>query len=120
MGIESISAWGEFIGGVAGVFGAIGVIATLFYFGRQISQGVDVARASQNQILMASWERFNSEVSSSRELSELLATQSIGNTELSRGETVQARHLSYQLMNLCSSAHFAYDATPAPTPIKNE
>ena len=107
MEIETLAAWGELIGGVAGVFAALGVIATLFYFGRQISQSVQVAKASQNQILMASWERFNSLVSTSPELADLLVNLH-ENKEVSPRESVQARHLTYQLMNLCSSAHYAH------------
>ena len=108
MEIQTIAAWGELIGGIAGVFAALGVIATLIYLGRQISQSVSVARASQNQIMMASWERFNSTVSMSPELAKLLAALEQQNGELSPSESVQARHLAYQLMNLCSSAQLAY------------
>ena len=108
MEIETLAAWGELIGGVAGVFAALGVIATLFYFARQISQSVQVAKASQNQILMASWRQFNTGISTNPELAGLLATLEQPSRDLSSAESVQARHLSYQFMNLCSSAHIAH------------
>jgi len=45
MDIQSIGAWGEFLGGIAGVVAAIGVVLTLLYLSRQIHQNTDQMRA---------------------------------------------------------------------------
>ena len=108
MEIGTIAAWGEFIGGIAGVFAAIGVIATLIYLGRQISQSVGLARASQNQTIQSSWEQFNNSITTSLELADLLANLAQQSAELSARESIQSRHLCYRLMNICASAQYAY------------
>ena len=38
MDIQSLGAWGEFLGGISGILAAIGVISTLLYLARQIQQ----------------------------------------------------------------------------------
>ena len=38
MNLELLAAWGEFLGGMAGVVAAIGVVVTLLYLTQQVRQ----------------------------------------------------------------------------------
>jgi len=108
MELELIGAWGELVGGIAGVVAAIGVMATLFYLARQVSESVGLARASQNKGLLDSWEAFNNMIASSPHAAEVLAALAVQTPELSPSESVQARHLCYVVLNICSAAEFSH------------
>ena len=51
MEIEAMAAWGELVGGVAGVFAALGVMATLLYLARQIQQNTRSVQSAN----LATW-----------------------------------------------------------------
>lgn len=109
MELEQIGAWGELVGGIAGVFAAVGVMATLFYLARQISESVGLARASQNKGLLDSWEAFNNMIASSPGAAEVLAALATQGAELSPTERVRAYHLCYVVLNICTAAEFSFE-----------
>jgi len=51
MEIEVVAAWGELLGGIAGVIAAIGVIVTLIYLARQIRQNTKAVQSAN----LATW-----------------------------------------------------------------
>ena len=54
MDIQVLGAWGEFLGGIAGVGAAIGVIATLLYLARQIQQNTKSVQSANYGIWIQS------------------------------------------------------------------
>ena len=44
MDVQMLGAWGEFLGGIAGVVAAVGVIISLLYLGRQVQQSTHMTR----------------------------------------------------------------------------
>ena len=46
MAIETVGAWGELLGGIAGVIAAVGVMFTLLYLARQIHQNTKSVQSS--------------------------------------------------------------------------
>ncbi|MCP5182684.1 MAG: hypothetical protein H6993_01915 [Pseudomonadales bacterium] len=108
MNIEVIGAWGELIGGVAGLFAAVGVIVTLFYLARQVSDSVGMARASHNRGLQDSWAAYNNTIATSPELARVLAALTTKDAALSAESRVQARHICYSLMNISAAAEYSW------------
>ena len=96
------------IGAVGEIFGAIAVLATLVYLARQISQGVYLARATQNKAIFDSYNDFNNVVLANSELAGLLDQMEQPTRELSSTEKVQLRHLAYRFANIWVSAEISY------------
>ncbi|MGR8947519.1 MAG: hypothetical protein ACU84Q_05690 [Gammaproteobacteria bacterium] len=96
------------IGAIGEIIGAVAVIATIIYLARQISQSVDVARASQNRNLMESYEAYNDLILSNPIVAELLADLETGSKEIAAADTVRVRHLAYRLMNIYASAELSF------------
>ena len=53
MDIQVLGAWGELLGGVAGIVAAAGVIATLLYLARQVQQNTKSVQSSAYAACMA-------------------------------------------------------------------
>ena len=98
----------EAIGAIGEIISAIAVIGTLAYLARQISQGVNVARAAQNRAVMDSYERLNELILANPTISELLATLQDNAAEVSGVENIRVRHLAYRMMNLQATAQLAF------------
>ena len=96
------------IGASGEVFGAIAVVATLIYLARQVTQGVALARATQNKEIQAAWSAFNEQVLTHPELAGLLDQLENPTREFSSIERVQLRHLAYRFANVWLSAQVAY------------
>jgi hypothetical protein len=71
MELEFIAAWGEFLGGVAGVVAAFGVIATLLYLTRQIRQNTVQIRAQVAHGIMTALRSQADPIKGSTEIAEL-------------------------------------------------
>jgi len=98
------------IGAVGEILGAVLVLATLIYLARQISQSVELGRATQNRAIMESYESFNNVIISNRESAELLAKMESTTGDLSPADTVQIRHLGYRFINIYFSVHTSYSS----------
>lgn len=96
------------IGAAGEIIGALAVIGTLVYLARQISQSVDLARASQNRSLMESYEGYNDLILANPIVAELLASLEHGTSGLSPADNVRIRHLAYRMMNIWASAELSY------------
>ena len=95
----------EAIGAIGEIISAIAVIGTLAYLARQISQGVNVARAAQNRAVMDSYERLNELILANPTISELLATLQDNAAEVSGVENIRVRHLAYRISHDESTSH---------------
>ena len=98
----------EAIGAVGEIFGAIAVLATLVYLARQISQGVNFARSTQNKAIFDSYNDLNNLVLTNSEFAGLLDQMEQPTRELSSIENVQLRHLAYRFANIWVSAEISY------------
>ncbi|MFT4564542.1 MAG: hypothetical protein ACI9BW_004311 [Gammaproteobacteria bacterium] len=98
----------EAAGAIGEIVGAIAVITTLVYLGRQVSQSVEVARAAQNKSIMDSWEGFNDLILSNPELPELLSRLKTSDHELSESQLVQVHHFAYRILNTIVAAEISY------------
>ena len=79
MEIQTLGAWGEFLGGISGLVAAIGVIATLLYLARQIHQNTKSVQSANystwieslsaaNDLLMQANDFMEDAVQDTREL----------------------------------------------------
>lgn len=87
MDIMELGAFGELIGAVA-------VVATLFYLGRQMSHSVGLARTTQGQLLMGSYAELNTVIATDPEVRALLVRMEDAACALNPEEVVMARHLT--------------------------
>ena len=71
MELEIIAAWGEFLGGIAGVVAAIGVIATLLYLTRQIRQNTVQIRTQVAHGVMTALRSQADSTRNSAEIAEM-------------------------------------------------
>ena len=58
MDLESLAAWGEFVGGVGGLLAAIAVIASLVFVGVQIRASVRQSRVDSYSTITELWTNF--------------------------------------------------------------
>ena len=100
----------EAIGAVGEVLGALAVIGTLIYLGRQVSHSVGLTRTSQRQGIMEAYGSWNEMVLSSPELLAFLKRMEDPENEVSEEESVLARHFIYRTCNIYNSAQAAFDS----------
>ena len=58
MDIDTLGAWGEFIGGIGGLIAAFAVIASLVFVGMQIRASVRQARVDSYSTVTSLWTNF--------------------------------------------------------------
>ena len=71
MDIQTVGAWGEFLGGIGGLVAAIGVIATLVYLAAQIRHNTRAVQSSSWQAAISSYLDFNFLVAGNSEFADL-------------------------------------------------
>ena len=98
------------VGAMGEVIGALAVIGTLIYLGRQVSHSVGLTRTSQKQGIMDAYASWNEMVISSPELLAFLKRMEDPENEISGEESVLARHFIYRTYNIYSSAQAAFDS----------
>lgn len=59
MDIQTLGAWGEFIGGIGGIIAAIAVIASLVFVGMQIRASVRQSGVDSYNSITELWANFN-------------------------------------------------------------
>ena len=57
MDIQLLGAWGEFIGGISGLVGAVAVVATLIFVGLQVRTNTETLRVAARQSMQESVQR---------------------------------------------------------------
>ena len=63
MSLETLAAWGEFIGGIGGLIAAIAVVASLIFVGVQIRSSVRQANVDSYSTITSLWTNFTNAVS---------------------------------------------------------
>lgn len=71
MDLESLAAWGEFIGGVGGVVAALAVVASLVFVGIQLRASLRQSNADSYSTVTSLWAEFTSAVAASDESWEI-------------------------------------------------
>jgi len=71
MDLESLAAWGEFIGGIGGMIAAIAVVASLIFVGIQIKASVRQASVDSYSTITSLWADFTNTVAASDETWQL-------------------------------------------------
>lgn len=97
------------VGAMGEVIGALAVIGTLVYLGRQVSHSVGLTRTSQKQGIMDAYGSWNEMIISSPELLTFLKKMEDPENEVSEEESVLARHYIYRSCNIYNSAQAAFD-----------
>ena len=67
MNLESLAAWGEFVGGIGGMIAAIAVVASLIFVGIQIKASVRQASVDSYSTITSLWTAFTNTVAASEE-----------------------------------------------------
>ena len=62
MDLETLAAWGEFIGGIGGLIAAIAVVASLIFVGVQIRSSVRQANVDSYSTITSLWTNFTNAV----------------------------------------------------------
>ena len=99
----------EAAGAIGEIVGAVAVILTLLYLAKQVKQSVGVARASQNRVLLESYEGINDIVLSNTHIADALKAVENPERGKNRPESVVFRHLGYRWINVWVSAQMSFD-----------
>lgn len=67
MTLETLAAWGEFIGGIGGLIAAIAVVASLIFVGIQIKASVRQASVDSYSTITALWTSFTNAVAANED-----------------------------------------------------
>ena len=98
------------LGAIGEVIGALAVIGTLIYLGRQVSHSVGLTRTSQKQGVMDAYGSWNEMIVSSPELLAFLKWMEDPENEISEEKSVLARHYIYRSCNIYNSGQAAFDS----------
>ena len=67
MNLESLAAWGEFIGGIGGLIAAIAVVGSLIFVGMQIKASVRQASVDSYSTITSLWTNFTNAVAANED-----------------------------------------------------
>jgi hypothetical protein len=111
MDLNFIAAWGEFLGGIAGVIAAFGIIITLLFLSRQIRQNTDQISSQVAHGLMSELRHQGDAVKQSLTTAELYIRGLKGLSELSsEGERFQFNAINVGFFRVFEEAFLHYQA----------
>lgn len=67
MTLETLAAWGEFVGGIGGLVAAIAVVASLIFVGMQIKASVRQASVDSYSTITSLWTNFTNAVAANED-----------------------------------------------------
>jgi len=97
------------IGSIAEFIGAIGVILSLVYVGRELRQSNKMARSATRQEINATTNNWAMGIATSSTLSEVLAKVHYQDLTRDEASDVERIRVGYALFALISSQHYMYE-----------
>ena len=67
MNLETLAAWGEFIGGIGGLIAAVAVVGSLIFVGMQIRASVRQANVDSYSTITSLWTNFTNAVAANED-----------------------------------------------------
>ena len=99
----------EIVGSIAEMIGAIGVILSLLYVGRQLSQSNSMARSAARMEINSSMSTWATNIASSPSLSDAIAKVHFHDLVRSDASDREKIQIGYTLVALVSQQHFMYE-----------
>jgi hypothetical protein len=99
----------EIIGSIAEMIGAIGVILSLLYVGRQLRQSNSMARSAARMAINSSLNSFATSIATSSSLSDAISKAQFHDFVRSDASDREKIQIGYSLVALVSQQHFIYE-----------
>ena len=99
----------EIVGSIAETVGAIGVVLSLLYVGRQLRQSNSMARSAARMEISSAMNTWTASIASSPELADAIAKVQLHDLVREDASDRERVQIGYSLVGLVSQQHFLYE-----------